>query len=370
MPEADRNASGCLLSLYLLHVSQDPYFRNTPTIPPVPQLNRSQPLSLDLHYLLTSYADKLYNQEQQAMSIAIRFFHENAIRHIASPQQEYSITMEVETADEMSRLWQALSAPLRLSVVYKVSIVFVTPSVQPVAPAPPPTSVGLAVAPTDISSTLGTRIFGAAVRAGFAVPARATAADADAIPSSIVPGLVRPGDDLILTGTGFDASAYANVYLSAPGIENDVTAWRQAATAATELRVRFPKTVGAPPAACPPPGNYLLAVGSGANVRSNAAAVAVAARIDGLLTPPELVPDAGGLYTVKGVGFTTAATDVMLGDVPLARVAGAPAAGEFQIDPTETSFAFRPPNSLPAGRHFLHVRVNRIPSPPSWYIQT
>ena len=103
MPEADRNASGCLLSLYLLHVSQDPYFRNTPTIPPVPQLNRSQPLSLNLRYLLTSYADKLYNQEQQAMSIAIRFFHENAIRHIASPQQEYSITMEVETADEMSR---------------------------------------------------------------------------------------------------------------------------------------------------------------------------------------------------------------------------------------------------------------------------
>ena len=60
----------------------------------------------------------------------------------------------------------------------------------------------------------------------------------------------------------------------------------------------------------------------------------------------------------------------MLGDLPLMREANPPAAGEFQIDPTETSFAFRPPNNLPAGRHFLHVRVNQIPSPPSWYIQT
>ena len=372
MPEAERDASGCLLSLYLLHVSQDPYFRNTPVDGPIPQLNRRHPLSLNLYYLLTSYANKHYNQEQQAMSIAMRCFHEQAIVHITSPQaEEYTVTMEVETADEMSRLWQALSTPLRLSVVYKVSIVFVTPSDQPLVPAAAPTGVGLAVAPKGVSSSVPARIFGAAVRASFTVPKGATAKHADAIPSSIVPGLVRPGDDLIVTGAGLDLAAYGKAYLSAPGgIEREVTAWRQGTASGSDLRLRFPATVGTPPAASPSPGNYLLTVGSdGPTVRSNAAAVAVAARIDGLIKPPKLDPDGGGFYTVHGAGFTAAVTEVFLNDVPLARVAGTPAAGEFQIDPTETSLVFKPPSGLPSGRYFLRVRVNQIDSPPSWYIE-
>ena len=103
MPETDRDSAGCLLSLYLLHVSQDPTFRNTPVSGPLAQRNRSQPMSLDLYYLLTSFANKNYNQEQQAMGLAMRCFHERTIMHVPAPQQqEYSITMEVQNADEMS----------------------------------------------------------------------------------------------------------------------------------------------------------------------------------------------------------------------------------------------------------------------------
>ena len=143
MPEAVRDHEGdCQLSLYLLHVSQDKFYRNTPvpgrypTIQqdparpgPYPQLNRKSPLSLDLDHLLTAFAKDHYNYEQQAMGIALRCFHENAI--IVNAPEHYTLSMEMQTADEMARLWQALSTPLRLSVVYKVTVAFITPSDSP-----------------------------------------------------------------------------------------------------------------------------------------------------------------------------------------------------------------------------------------------
>jgi hypothetical protein len=226
------------------------------------------------------------------------------------------------------------------------------------------------VAPQSVASGVPARIFGAAVRESFAVPEGATAAHADTIPSSIVPGLVRPGDDLIVTGDGFDPPAYAKVYLTAPGpVETDITSWRQGPVSASTLRVRFPKNPAAVPPT-PPPGTYLLTVGSDVPevVRTNAATVAIAARIDGLLTPPQLTPDAGGLYIVQGAGFTVALTDVRFGDVPLTRVAAAPSAGEFEVAPDGTFFTFKAPNALPKGRYFLGISVNQIASPPSWYV--
>ncbi len=74
MPETARDEGGCTLSLYLLHVSQNKFYRNTPVNGPLPQLNRKHPLSLDLYYMLTAYAGDTYAQEQQAMSIALRCF--------------------------------------------------------------------------------------------------------------------------------------------------------------------------------------------------------------------------------------------------------------------------------------------------------
>ena len=126
------------------------------------------------------------------------------------------------------------------------------------------------------------------------------------------------------------------------------------------LRLRFPKTVGAAPGAVPPPDNYLLTVGSdGPKLRTNAAAVAIAPRIDGVLTPPQLMPDGGGSYTVHGVGLTAAKTDVRLGDMALTPVAATPAAGQFQVAADGSSFAFKPPGNMPAGRYFVGISVNQ-----------
>src|SRR2546421_10548556 len=66
-PEAVRNDGDCQLSLYLFHIAQDKFQRNSPVIPERFQGNASttgaralqipqHPLSLELYYMLTAYA--------------------------------------------------------------------------------------------------------------------------------------------------------------------------------------------------------------------------------------------------------------------------------------------------------------------------
>jgi hypothetical protein len=88
------------------------------------------PLALDLYYLLSAFSDTSYAEEQQAMSVALRIFHANAVvRRDAGPNPAWqlTLTMEHRSYDELSRLWQATTAPLRLGVVYRAAVLFLTP---------------------------------------------------------------------------------------------------------------------------------------------------------------------------------------------------------------------------------------------------
>ena len=68
---------------------------------------------------------------------------------------ELTLTMEHRSYDELSRLWQATTAPLRMSLVYRAAVVFLDPA-QP-APAPPQEASGVAdlSAATLILATAG-----------------------------------------------------------------------------------------------------------------------------------------------------------------------------------------------------------------------
>lgn len=160
-------AEECYLSLYLFHISQDSFQRNSPvtgpwTPPPSTDPTKTatrvpaipfQPLSLDLHYILTAYAKGSYIKEQQAMSIALKCFHENPIVRTVPVDGrigEFCLTMETESADEVGRLWQALSTSLRLAVIYKVSVIFIDPP-SPPSLVKPVETVDLEASPTFLS---------------------------------------------------------------------------------------------------------------------------------------------------------------------------------------------------------------------------
>jgi Pvc16 N-terminal domain len=105
---------------------------------------RYLPLALDLFYLVSAYAEGSYAEEQQAMSVALRIFHENAVVRSGPPSPpapgpldwQLTLTMEHRSYDELSRLWQATTAPLRLGVVYRAAAVFLAPERPEVAAKP------------------------------------------------------------------------------------------------------------------------------------------------------------------------------------------------------------------------------------------
>jgi len=386
-PDAVRAGSDCELSLYLFHVNQDKYQMNAPVVGPQARPIPLQPLSLDLYYLVSAYAGNDYVHEQQAMSIALRCFHETPILRLTVPfaagpvQEECTVTMEVETSDEIGRLWQATTAALRLATVYRVGVVFMPPEAPTQPPAPPPTRVSLGGDVADLPLASLGQVAGSRRTLTYAT-AIGTPPVSTPVTVDLSPATVAAGQQVVLDGAGFDRPTSARVYLlDGAGTEHEVTAWKVPDPAApappvqtpARLTLALPSTGGNAPGGTPAPGIHQFRVGSDAALgdaqtyRSNGTPFNLAARVSVTVDPPILAP-AAGLFTVQGVGFVAAKTEVLLGTTALQRVTAAPAAGEFRVNPSGTTITFRTPAGLASGRHGVRVRVNQVESDPGWWV--
>ncbi len=378
-PEAVRNDGSCQLSLYLFHVCQDKFQRNSPVMGTRSSLIPQQPLSLDLYYILTAYAGKNYTQEQQAMSVAMRCLYNTPIIKTVvqgNPNQEFTLSMEVETADELSRLWQAITTPFRLSVVYKVSVVFITPDVPATRPAPPVTKIDLSVIAAALPAVSGTLR-----KVTFAAPDN-TATHPDIRTFDQIPATVAAGQSFLLQGSGLNQNTSHRVYLlTLDGTEYDVTStWLvpgpppPAPQSDTQIELKLPNAVGSLPST-PPAGVYQLRVGSDkasgdvTTIRSNATPFSIAARVDApALTATPILTPVGGLFTLSGAGFIAGKTEVVLNAIPLTATSGSPNAGEFNVNGGGTSITFKPPSSLSPGQYAIRIQVNQVESAPAWWI--
>lgn len=414
-PEAVRASGGCQLTVSLIHIEPNKYQRNfvfPPAAPPSPQppSPRAQaipslPISLDLFYFVSAFADNQnYHQEQQAMSIVLKCFHENPIIRTnvtlqGSPseiaQEEFTLTMEIETADSISRLWQAITSPFRLSLLYRVAVVFLTPP-EPPSGAPPVRTYGLTVAPTSLPFNSGGQLFGTSSTASFLSP-DSTPGSPQMVQAHYSPATVVPGQQFFLYGAGLnqgtdytgappDPGTSFRVYLLQPPdftVETEVTSpWKAADTdlkhpVQTQDRflLNLPATIGgAVPANAPQPGVYMLRAGSNNppdafTNRTNATPFSIAARVDVPGSPPNpILPAVAGVYTIGGVGFVPGATQVLLETIPLTPAASPPGPGDFTVD-SATQISFQRPANLPSGRYGVRVRVNAVESPPALWIQ-
>lgn len=376
-PDVVRKDAGCNLSLYLFHIQKDAYQTNAlntnPSLKPgFPRAQRIplQPLSLDLYYLLTASSDAGYVQEQQAMSIAMRCLHEHPVVTTTVPfgagtPEEFSLQLEVDTADQMSRLWQAATVPMRLSAAFKVSVIFISPE------APPP--AGLEVKQVNLLegaalipfATAGGQLIGTKTTVSYRPP-ESTVATPLTRSYDLSPSVIAAGQPFFIFGGGL---ASQHVFITgAAGVETDVTAWIDPAVETpsdSRIALRSPNTMGNPPGATPPAGTYQFQVGSGI-LRSNSIPFSIAARIDNVANPP-ILNSTAGLYTIQGVGLQ-GVVQVLLDTVALARSNAAPSAGQFFVNAAGTQIDFRAPAGLPTGRWPLRVRVNGVESAPSWWV--
>ena len=394
-PESVRPDGGCQVSLYLFHVARDPYQANVPLNapyqlngtppPPPPWLAIPQPpprayeapyfpLGLDLYYLLTAYSDKTYVQEQQAMSVAMTCLHENPIVTTTvvldgeDVEEEFAVTLAVEGEDELSRLWQATTAALRLSAVYKVSPVFLAPQTLEDKEAPPVERVVATADAVDLPLDPLGDLSGSSFTASYALPEGTERA------YDLAPAVAAPGDTIVLHGAGLDQDTAARVFLLPPGAPRiEVTAWRtDTPKSKTSARIELPAASGGAPGATPEAGVYQLAVGSDTSLgdatthMSRLTPFSIAAGVEPGGTA--LLAAVAGVYSLTGEGFVDGQTEVLLGTVPLSAGGSPPAAGAFFVGGAGTTIDFAAPASLASGRYAVRVRVNGIESRPAWWV--
>ncbi len=138
------------VNLFLYKVQENPFLRNqdwqvspadsSRLVPP--------PLSLNLYYLMTSYATNdpsLGNaNHHEILGEAMRVFYEFAVvpeEYLAgdldAAREQIKITQNGLDMEELSQVWSTFSEPFRLSVLYEVSVVQLDQSAERQRDMPP-----------------------------------------------------------------------------------------------------------------------------------------------------------------------------------------------------------------------------------------
>jgi hypothetical protein len=119
------------VNLYLYQVLEDPHSKNQNRVTKNNGQLQRPPLALDLFYLLTPYASDPLSAHR-VLTQAMRVFYDHAI--IEGPELAESLRLTVEQLaivlvplqlEDLTRIWNSLQTPYRLSVSYEVRIVLI-----------------------------------------------------------------------------------------------------------------------------------------------------------------------------------------------------------------------------------------------------
>lgn len=118
-----------VVNLFLFRVVENADRKNQPWQPRGPFTLQYPPLTLDLFYVLTPFAEDKVD-EHKVLGEAMRILYDNAIIDPADLQgslahsgEEIKVDLCQFDVEDLTRIWNALSKPYRLSVCYQVRIV-------------------------------------------------------------------------------------------------------------------------------------------------------------------------------------------------------------------------------------------------------
>ncbi len=123
-------------NLFLFRVSENTYAKNQNRLPVGTDVLQKPPLALNLYYVLTPFAeDKL--DEHRVLGEAMRVLYDNAMVSgpllsgtLENSTEELKIDLCQFSLEELTRIWNALTRPYRLSVCYEVRIVLMDSSIE------------------------------------------------------------------------------------------------------------------------------------------------------------------------------------------------------------------------------------------------
>ncbi|GAB4569838.1 MAG: DUF4255 domain-containing protein [Anaerolineae bacterium] len=124
------------VNLFLFRVTENPFAKNQPWQATGPDRLQGPPLALNLFYVMTPIAeDKL--DEHRVLGEAMRIFHDHSLIDVAHlkgslahTSEEIKIDLIPLTLEDLTRIWNALNKPYRLSVGYEVRVVMVDSGVE------------------------------------------------------------------------------------------------------------------------------------------------------------------------------------------------------------------------------------------------
>lgn len=368
---------GAGLSFYLYHITEPGHHRSAPPPDSGSSAQRFTPMVLDLHYQLSvtpgSTSDSEMHQAQLLFGLAIKTLRDAGEINDATIAGGIQIlahfgldgagnhlrpVMVPIAPSEAVSYWTAGASALRLSAYYTVSAVVLEPEAV-TARASRVYSYAASAFPMGAPMVTGTE-----AEIAFTLPGglaqRLTVSPASVPYGGLfhVSGANFTGTavDLMLRGTGDPAPRVADDLWAVQAQPNRITA-------------RAADTIAGAPLL---PGAYMLQVrtareidGRPVSAVSNTTAIQIAPAITAILPLP------GGRLRIEGSVFAGAGlapgdVELRLGPVQLTRVAGAPAAGQFQVV-SPGRIELMPPASLPAGSDQpLRLHIRGAESPPNW----
>lgn len=375
-PDQAVHQSGPQLGMYLYHIEtnhaaeamfwqpqlMDPSLTGEPV--------RFLPMAIDAYYLLYAYSEGSWIEEQQMMSVALRAFHTRPIVSSGpevSPPWELTLTPEHRSYDELSMLWQATTAPLRMSLVYRAAIVLLDPD-QLTESTIPVQQVATAVNPLQLNPPVQPELATTVRQLSYTAPGRTT------VNQTLSPASAAQSQTLTVLGQNLQSSGFPDIYLTdLNGNETQVTSWLvRSEETSTSLTMQLPAHTSSTTPAVLPPGIYQMAMGSGSpgtlgSLRSQTLPVAIAPWVDPS-TGPTL--SATGQHTVSAAGLSAGQTTVSVGTTELQAVTTtSPAPGQVYIDPSGTSLTVNPPALTPGSLQPLVIKVSQVQADPALWVQ-
>ena len=365
------------LSFYLYHLAENPHLRTPPPIDPAAGHVRHAPMAIDLHYQMTASpggtsANELL-EAQLLMGCALKALHDEPVVDDGTTVNGTAILANagLDGADNRLRInlqpvapsdavsyWVAGSQAARLAAYYQAYVVLLEPQ-------PPARRAGRVLRYGVAALVSGApRLARSEARLAFTLP------DGQAQEIVVSPAAVPYDGALVLHGVNL-ASERTELLLRGGGFEQRRAvdaSWGLTAQATQVIATVRQRTDGE----IVVPGVYSAAVG-------------VARTVSGRLvqqtsneTPIQITPNVTAISAIGGGGFAVdggvfddatimpANVEVHLGANSLARVATAPAPGQFRVvDPSRIELA-PPADAVPGADLPMRILVNGAESPPRW----
>jgi hypothetical protein len=129
---------GTAVTLYLHRVTIDPYLRNA-AVNAAPQ-KRRVPVAVDLHYLLTVWADTALAEQTILGWVMLELYQHEALSQSDltptggwGPDDVVQVVPGEISNEDMMRIWDALDPPYHLSLSYIARVIRIEPQTEPAA---------------------------------------------------------------------------------------------------------------------------------------------------------------------------------------------------------------------------------------------